>query len=52
MNVYDLRLNDQEVELIIHCLNFDDQGTWGDGRQENIDSVIRKIRRQQGKVKA
>jgi len=52
VNTYELRLNDQEVELIVHCLNFDTQGQWGDGRQERIDAVIRKIRIQQRKVRA
>lgn len=52
MNTYDLRLNDQEIELVIHSLNFDTQGVWGDGRQERIDAIIRKIRIQQRKVKA
>lgn len=49
MNTYDLRLNDQDIELVIHSLNFDTQGSWGDGRQERIDAVIRKIRTQQKK---
>ena len=48
-----LTLNVREIELIIHALTCDRQGTWGDGRQEQIEAVIRKIRRQQkGKVSA
>jgi len=44
---YTLKLNTREVELIIHSLDCDTQGTWGDGREENIQRVIKKIRSQQ-----
>ncbi len=44
---YTLTLNTREIELIIHSLDCDTQGSWGDGREENIQQVIKKIRSQQ-----
>lgn len=47
---YTLNLNTREIELIIHSLDCDTQGVWGDGREENIQRIIRKIRNQQKAV--
>lgn len=39
-------LTQKERELILSALRCDRVGTWGDGRQERIDALIRKIERE------
>lgn len=34
----------QELELILSALVNDRVGKWGDGRQEKIDALVRKVR--------
>jgi hypothetical protein len=39
-----MTLNDKEKALILSALINDKVGTWGDGRQEMIDSLVKKIK--------
>ena len=41
-----MTLTEKETELILSALRNDRVGTWGDGRQERIESLIRKIERE------
>jgi len=40
-----MTLTEQDKALILSALSNDSQGTWGDGRQEKIDQLIKKIKR-------
>lgn len=37
-------ISPQEKELILSALVNDRVGTWGDGRQEKINALIKKVR--------
>jgi hypothetical protein len=37
--------SEKETELLLSALRCDRVGTWGDGRQERIDALMRKIER-------
>jgi len=39
-----MNLSKEEKELLLSALEGDRQGTWGDGRQERIDLIIKKIK--------
>ena len=39
-----MNLSQQERELILSALINDKVGTWGDGRQEKINALIKKVR--------
>lgn len=39
-----MNLSQQEKELILSALSNDRVGTWGDGRQEKLDALIKKVR--------
>lgn len=34
----------EELKLIKSALTYDTQGVWGDGRQEKIDQLLKKIK--------
>lgn len=38
-------LTEEDKALILSALRCDTQGKWGDGRQEKIDALIKKIKR-------
>jgi hypothetical protein len=40
-----LSLSGDEIELILSALRSDRVGTWGDGREERINSLMAKIKR-------
>jgi hypothetical protein len=40
-----MKFDEQEMRLIISALENDTVGTWGDGRGEAIDRLIKKIKR-------
>ena len=40
-----MTLTAQDKALILSALSSDTQGTWGDGRKEKIDALIKKIQR-------
>jgi len=48
----ELNLKSEEITLILSALDNDTQGTWGDGRGERIESLMKKINSQLGKVGA
>jgi hypothetical protein len=39
-----MQLTREELDLIKSALQYDTQGKWGDGRQEKIDRLIKKIK--------
>jgi hypothetical protein len=40
-----MQLNQEEILLIKSALRNDTVGKWGDGRQEKIDALLRKLGR-------
>jgi len=40
-----MNLTKEELELAISALSFDNQGKWGDGRQERIDKLVAKLKK-------
>jgi hypothetical protein len=41
-----IKLTEEEYELILSALRYDRVGTWGDGRGEAIQKLIKKLRRE------
>ena len=39
-----MNLTKQELELAISTLEADSQGKWGDGRQEQINKLVAKLK--------
>ena len=46
MNYTGVKLTPEEWRLIVSALEFDKVGTWGDGREEAIQSLLAKIKRE------
>lgn len=42
-----IKLNEEEIRLILSALGNDTVGTWGDRRHEAIERLINKINRQE-----
>jgi len=40
-----MKLDEKEIRLIISSLEADTLGTWGDGRGEEIEKLIKKLSR-------
>ena len=40
-----MKLTKEELELAISALSFDTLGKWGDGRQEQINKLVAKLKR-------
>ena len=40
-----MNFTEQELKLAISALQADSQGKWGDGRQEQIDKLVAKLKR-------
>jgi hypothetical protein len=43
-----MQLERDDVALILSALEWDRVGTWGDGREERINALVAKIKRQEG----
>lgn len=41
-----MKLSKEERDLLLSALRNDRVGKWGDGRQEAIDKLVRKIKRE------
>ena len=42
-----MTFTEKEKKLILSALRNDRVGTWGDGRQENINALMRKIKEEE-----
>jgi hypothetical protein len=41
-----IKLKEEEYELILSALRCDRVGTWGDGREEAIQKLMKKLKRE------
>jgi hypothetical protein len=45
-----IKLNEEEIRLILSALGNDRVGTWGDKRHEAIARLVNKIKRQEKEI--